>query len=67
MTTRVEWTHEGEHNEWCVVEAAGEQAERIVMSFRTFDMAAKYVTNRRAGRLLDVMRLTEKGNLTTEY
>lgn len=58
--------HHSTDKEWCVVEDPAHDG-RIVVSFDNYNDAAKYITNRRAGRRLDIMRRTLNGNLTTEY
>jgi hypothetical protein len=59
--------HIGTVGPYCVVEFAGREEEHIVVSFLTFVDAARYVTNKSAGRELDVMKLDADGYLTTEF
>ena len=59
--------HVGTAHLYCVVEFAGEDRERVVTSYSNFVEAVRYVTNKSAGRELDVMKLNAEGFLTTEF
>lgn len=59
--------HVGTAHQYCVVEFAGEDAERVVTSYPNYMDAARYCTNKSAGRVLEVMKLNSDGFLTTEF
>lgn len=58
--------HTGIAHPYIVVEHAGTDDECVVVSYSTYAEAARYVTNRSAGRELDVMKLDANGSPTTE-
>ena len=59
--------HVGTAHLYCVVEFAGADEEQVVTSYPNFTDAVRYVTNKSAGRDLDVMKLDSNGFLTTEF
>lgn len=65
MTKQIK--HVGTAHPYCVVEFAGEDAEHVVTSYPNYIDAARYVTNKSAGRELDVMKLGADGFLTTDF